>query len=125
MAGSGDLETLRVIRQVRNYLVEFSVVENDPFTYGIQTFCNTALGFLFLGNARYGFSHSKEAIAMLLISSYPILPQSICDQKHYFQPMRFFWSLATEYRYLIPVDADTHKPIRMQAKITILVCLIF
>uniref|UniRef100_A0A914R514 Anaphase-promoting complex subunit 1 n=1 Tax=Panagrolaimus davidi TaxID=227884 RepID=A0A914R514_9BILA len=119
MAGSGDLETLRCIRQVRNHLTDPPSVESDSFIYGVQTFCNTALGFLFLGNARYGFSQSTEATAMLLISSYPIFSQSICDQKHYFQPLRFLWSIATEYRHLTPVDDSSYEAIRMQAKITV------
>lgn len=125
MAGSGDLETLRIIRHVKNYLPENLAVENDPCTYSIQTFCNIALGFLFLGNARYGFSQSNNSIAMLLISSYPIMPQSICDLKHYFQPMRFLWSLATEYRYLIPIDDKTYQPVKMQAKVFVTVCIFF
>jgi hypothetical protein len=119
MAGSGDLETLRCIRQVRNHLTDPPSVESDSFIYGVQTFCNTALGFLFLGNARYGFSQSTEATAMLLISSYPIFSQSICDQKHYFQPLRFLWSIATEYRHLTPVDDSSYEAIRMQAKVTV------
>lgn len=41
-------------------------------------------------------SKSDVAIASLLVAFFPLFPHSILDNRVYFQPMRFLWTLAIE-----------------------------
>uniref|UniRef100_A0A7E4W5X7 Anaphase-promoting complex subunit 1 n=1 Tax=Panagrellus redivivus TaxID=6233 RepID=A0A7E4W5X7_PANRE len=117
MAGSGHLDTMRLIRRMRNYTIESALFQLAPWDYQIHAMCNTALGFLFLGNGRHGIGGRIEDSAMLLISVYPIVSKGPADNLYYFQPMRFFYSLATEERHLVPVDSNTHTEVVMMADI--------
>lgn len=58
------------------------------------------------------------ALASLLISVFPVFPHSLLDNRMYLQPLRFFWTLATETRFLVTVDSETLAPITVNIQIT-------
>uniref|UniRef100_A0AC34RAV0 Anaphase-promoting complex subunit 1 n=1 Tax=Panagrolaimus sp. JU765 TaxID=591449 RepID=A0AC34RAV0_9BILA len=115
MAGSGHLPTLRYLRKLKDYDFKFPSQEVDNYVFPVHAFANMGLGFLFMGNGRYGFSRTNEAVAMLIISLFPIFPHNISDNRCYFQPLRTLWCLSTEFRHLCPVDEEKHSFIKMQA----------
>lgn len=118
MAGSGHLHTLRFLRKIKNFHpTSFPVHEADHTTFSVHTLANMGIGMLFLGNGKYGFSKTNEAIAMLLLSVFPIFPHNIGDNRCYFQPLRFMWCLATEFRHLCPVEDENLQPVKMQATV--------
>lgn len=118
MSGSGHLPTLQFLRKIKNYTEEEETLQDvDSTVFSLHTLANMGIGMLFMGNARYGFAKTNEAIAMLLLSVFPIFSHSISDNRCYFVPMRLLWSLATEYRHLTIIDVDSQTPIRMTATV--------
>lgn len=51
MAGSGDLEVLRICRVLRRRVTEHST-HKDATVYSTQVAVNTAIGFLMMGKGR-------------------------------------------------------------------------
>lgn len=117
MAGSGDLQTTRVLRKIRNILPAESTASlnlpKDNSVHGLHISLNMALGILYLGygkwvekeennrkfgsnSCRYCFSNSNLAVAALVLSLFPLFPHSIMDNRFYFQPIRFLWILAVK-----------------------------
>ncbi|XP_022745935.1 anaphase-promoting complex subunit 1-like isoform X2 [Durio zibethinus] len=80
MAGSGHLQTFRLLRFLRNQ----SSVDGHA-NYGIQMVVSLAIGFLFLGGGMKTFSTSNSSIAALLITLYPRLPTGPNDNRCHLQ----------------------------------------
>ena len=110
MAGSGDLETFRRLRNL--YGETTRNVE-----YGNYMAINMALGFLFLGGGQYAFGNSNLAIACLIVSLYPIFPSGNGDYEVHLQALRHFWTLAVESRCLVVRDVDSHKACKVPVTI--------
>ncbi|XVE99778.1 hypothetical protein REPUB_Repub03eG0230500 [Reevesia pubescens] len=118
MAGSGHLQTFRLLRFLRNR----SSVDGHA-NYGIQMAVSLAIGFLFLGGGMRTFSTSNSSIAALLITLYPRLPtgpnDNRCHLQCIFQAFRHLYVLATEARWLQTVDVDTGLPVYAPLEVTI------
>ncbi|GMI87289.1 pollen calcium-binding protein 1, EMBRYO DEFECTIVE 2771, anaphase promoting complex 1 [Hibiscus trionum] len=114
MAGSGHLQTLRLLRFLRNR----SSVDGHA-NYGIQMVVSLAIGFLFLGGGTRTFSTSNSSIAALLITLYPQLPTGPNDNRCHLQAFRHLYVLATEARWLQTVDVDTGLPVYAPLDVTI------
>uniref|UniRef100_A0A9J2PB42 Anaphase-promoting complex subunit 1 n=1 Tax=Ascaris lumbricoides TaxID=6252 RepID=A0A9J2PB42_ASCLU len=108
MAGSGDLEVLRICRVLRRRVTEHST-HKDATVYSTQVAVNTAIGFLMMGKGRYAFATNDLSIAALVISLFPVAPHNVSDNRTYLQPLRFLWSLAAEERLVEVVDAETDE----------------
>uniref|UniRef100_A0A915BVM4 Anaphase-promoting complex subunit 1 n=1 Tax=Parascaris univalens TaxID=6257 RepID=A0A915BVM4_PARUN len=108
MAGSGDLEVLRMCRVLRRRVTEHST-HKDATVYSTQVAVSTAIGFLMMGKGRYAFATNDLSIAALVISLFPVAPHSVSDNRTYLQPLRFLWSLAAEERLVEVVDAETDE----------------
>ena len=93
MAGTCDVDSFRQLRVLRKR------IEGD-MNYGYNMATNMAIGFLFLGSGAYTFSRSQQAIAALVCSTYPILPDSSSDNRHHLQALRHFYVMAIETRLL-------------------------
>ncbi|KAG7158322.1 Anaphase-promoting complex subunit 1-like [Homarus americanus] len=105
MAGTGDLDVLRIIRYLRSRVGP----SNSTVGYGSHLTIHMALGFLFLGGGRFSLGTSNMAIAALLIACFPKFPTHSNDNRYHLQALRHLYVLAAEPRLLMPVDVDTGR----------------
>lgn len=115
-AGTGLVETMTLLRSLN--LRQRVDVET---TYGSHMALSMALGLLFLGGGRATLSRSKEAIAALVVSLYPMMPLNTADNKYHLQAFRHLYVLAVDTsRHVETVDASSHGscsvPIRVELK---------
>ena len=111
MAGSGDLEILRIFRVLRKRF------ENDIKNYGYNQAIHQSIGFLFLGAGSLTFSSSLQSIAALYITIYPIFPANPNDNEKYLQAMKHFYVLACESRIIETRDIQSNNFVRVPIKI--------
>lgn len=113
MAGTGDLN---IFRRLRRIYARLSDTISNPA--GLQLNNQMAMGILFLGGGQFTFGNGPLALAGLLISFYPLLPEKMSENRFYLQPLRHFWSLAAENRCLVVRDAETRVPLSSPVLIT-------
>lgn len=77
-AGSGDLETLRIIRFLRSRIGS----HYSHVNYGSHMVIHMALGFLYLGAGRFTISQTPEAIGALVCALYPKFPNHSNDNRY-------------------------------------------
>lgn len=114
MAGTGHLETLKLLRFLRRRI--------DPegqVTFGSHMAVSTALGFLFMGGGTHTFSTSNSAVAALLIAMYPRFPVGIGDHRCHLQALRHLWVLAAEPCGVAAMDVDSGQPVRAPLEVTL------
>lgn len=109
MAGSGDLETLRLLRIMYH--------DAKAKSFGSYMAINMALGFLFLGDGQYAFANNNFAIACLVISVYPIFPSQENENDIHLQALRHLWALSIEPRCLVVRDVVTQKPLKVAVEV--------
>ncbi|KMQ87414.1 anaphase-promoting complex subunit 1 [Lasius niger] len=102
MAGTGDLDIMRICRRVRTRLGPAA-----GGTYGSHLAAHMALGLLFLGGGKYTLSNSPSAVAALIISLFPKFPTHSDDNRCHLQALRHLYVLAAEPRIILPRDIDT------------------
>jgi len=103
MAGSGDLETLRLLRSLR-FLV------GEAVRFGNHMAIGSAIGILFLGGGRMSFSDDNASIAALVTSFYPRFPLHTYDNQYHLQALRHLYVLAAEERCIDAFDIDSRSP---------------
>ncbi len=113
MSGSGDLESFKILRILRKRLDS----ETKHSVFGYQQAIHQAIGFLFLGSGSLTFSQTKESIAYLLISTFPIFSNNTNDIDKYLQPLRYLYVLACITKILETRDIDSNKVIKTNLKI--------
>ncbi|OIW16199.1 hypothetical protein TanjilG_18914 [Lupinus angustifolius] len=114
MAGSGHLQTLRLLRFLRS-----RNCADGQSSYGIQMAVSLAIGFLFLGGGMRTFSTNNSSIAALLVTLYPRLPTGPNDNRCHLQAFRHLYVLATEARWIQTVDVDTGLPVYAPLEVTV------
>ncbi|KAM1253481.1 hypothetical protein ACFX2J_041359 [Malus domestica] len=114
MAGSGHLQTFKLLRFLRN-----RNSADGHVNYGVQMAVSLAIGFLFLGGGTRTFSTSNSSVAALLITLYPRLPTGPSDNRCHLQAFRHLYVLATEARWIQTVDVDTGLPVYAPLEVTI------
>ncbi|KAN0065480.1 Anaphase-promoting complex subunit 1 [Thecaphora frezii] len=110
MAGSGDLEVLRMLRMAHGDL-------ESERSYGSHMATHMAIGLLFLGGGRLTLGSSDSAIAALLIALFPRFPDSSTDNRAHLQAFRHLWVLAVEPRLLIAKDIETGEVARVPMRL--------
>lgn len=100
LAGSGDLDALKLLR-----IAHGQRPGHDP--YGSHMATHMALGLLFLGGGRYTLGTSDASIAALLISLYPLFPTRANDNRAHLQAFRHLWFLAVEPRLAVAQDVTS------------------
>ncbi|CEG47463.1 Anaphase-promoting complex (APC), subunit 1 (meiotic check point regulator/Tsg24) [Plasmopara halstedii] len=114
-AGMGHVETLTLLRSIT-----LRQRVDSAMTYGNHMALSMAIGLLFLGGGRATISQSKEAIAALVISLYPMPPINTADNKYHLQAFRHLYVLAVDNtRYLNTVDVDTQETCTVQIDVTL------
>ncbi|KAL6865049.1 hypothetical protein ACP4OV_016200 [Aristida adscensionis] len=114
MAGSGNLQTFRLLRYLRG-----RISAEGHVNYGLQMAVSLAIGFLFLGGGTHTFSTRNSAIAALLVALYPRLPTGPNDNRCYLQAFRHLYVIATEPRWVQTVDVDTELPVYCPIELTV------
>ena len=114
MAGSGDLETFRMLRALHNRDSSKSV----RMTYATSMSLSMAIGFLFLGGGQLSFNTSPKSIAAILISLFPHFPASTSDNRSHLQALRHLYVLGVENRCIEAVDVESweniHCPLEVE-----------
>ncbi|CAH8449658.1 unnamed protein product [Heterobilharzia americana] len=88
-------------------------------SFGLQLLFANTIGLLFLGGGRLTLANTPEAVAMLVISFFPVLPTYAGDNWYHLQALRHLYALATIPRRLCAVDVDTGRVVLsdLQAKL--------
>ncbi|XP_063230624.1 anaphase-promoting complex subunit 1 isoform X1 [Bacillus rossius redtenbacheri] len=103
MAGTGELEVLRMCRYLRSRVGP----TNSVVTYGSHLAAHMALGLLFLGAGRYTLSTAPSAVAAMICAFFPKFPTHSNDNRYHLQALRHLYVLAVEPRLLLPRDIGT------------------
>ncbi|XP_029649484.1 anaphase-promoting complex subunit 1-like [Octopus sinensis] len=106
MAGTGDLDVLRIARALRKRVGP----QHSYATYGSHMAVSMAIGLLFLGGGRYSLSTKPEAIAAMLCAFFPKFPTHSIDNRYHLQAFRHLYVLAAEPRVLIPENVISRQP---------------
>ena len=118
MAGSGDLDVLRLCRYLRSRV---GGAYGGYVTYGSQMAVSMALGLLFMGGGKYSFKTDALSVALMLAAFYPQFPVESNDNRFHLQAFRHLYVLAAEPRLLLPRDVDTNEfcyvPIEIKLKV--------
>ena len=112
MAGTGDVSSLRVLREVDKRAAASS-------SYGHAMGVRAALGLLCLGGGRATLSRSDAAIAALLASVMPHWPTGSAQNSFWPQAARGLWPLAVDARCADAVDVDTLAPVGVPLRIVL------
>ncbi|KAK6181291.1 hypothetical protein SNE40_009178 [Patella caerulea] len=116
MAGTGNLEVLRLCRMLRKRVGP----QHVHATYGSHMAISMALGMLFLGGGKYTFKTTPDAIGVMLCAFYPKFPTHSNDNRYHLQAFRHLYVLAAEPRLLLPRDVDqglaSYVPIQIRFK---------
>jgi anaphase-promoting complex subunit 1 len=94
MAGTGDLQCLKLFRALRLRVTPPTAAPGVALTYGHHTAVALALGLLFLGGGAMTLSNEPQAAACLLLALWPTLPTSSTDNRRHLQALRHFYVLA-------------------------------
>ena len=106
MAGSGNLEILRICRYLRSRI---GTTSQAIVHYGSHMAIHMTIGLLFLGGGRYTLSNSPKAVAALLCAFFPKFPSHSNDNRYHLQAFRHFYVLATEPRLFLPKSILTNE----------------
>ncbi|XP_063684048.1 anaphase-promoting complex subunit 1-like isoform X2 [Bolinopsis microptera] len=118
MAGTGNLELMRLIRKLRKRIVPVNTYGHNFVTYGCHMGIHMSLGLLFLGGGRYTLKRDNESVAALFLSLYPIFQTCQDDNTYHLQAFRHLWVIAAQPRLLITVDEHTNTPCYVPVTIT-------
>lgn len=106
VAGTGNLDLLSRLKVLHGRV--------GPQTqYGDHMPIHMAMGLLYAGIGGYTISSSMEATAGLLCAFYPFYPIAADDNRYYLQAFRHLWVIAMDMRWLMPLDVETGKPVRV------------
>lgn len=115
MAGSGDLEVMRICRYLRSRVgPSFAHV-----TYGSQMAINMSMALLFMGGGRYSLKTDSLSIALMLCAFYPAFPVDSNDNRFHLQAFRHLYVLASEPRLLLSKNVDTGEFCYVPVEITL------
>ena len=109
MAGSGDIDSLRIIRELR--------WKADESTYGGHMALNMATGWLFLGGGNASLRRDQVSVATLLFSMCPRFPSRTLDNQYHIQAMRHLYAIAVEWRNLRVLDVQTGESLSVPVDI--------
>ncbi|XP_054720739.1 LOW QUALITY PROTEIN: anaphase-promoting complex subunit 1-like [Uloborus diversus] len=113
MAGTGDLEVIRICRHLRSRIGQAS----SYVLYGSHMVTHMALGLLFLGGGRYSLSTSPLSIGALVCAFFPKFPQHSNDNRYHLQAFYHLYVLAIEPRVIIPRLLGANKPVYINIKV--------
>lgn len=104
MAGTGDVETLKLLRAIRWKC-------DEAVRYGTHMAIGSAIGLLFLGGGTFTLGTEPEDIAALVMAFFPRFPVSTSDNQYHLQALRHCYALAVKRRLLEAIDIDTKEKV--------------
>jgi anaphase-promoting complex subunit 1 len=110
MAGSGDLDTLRLLKMIRWRCTEES-------RYGHHMMYGMAIGLLFLGGGTCTVGRSPEDLAALVTAFYPRYPVATSDNEYHLQALRHLYALAVKRQDILAVDIDTNEQVDLPVRL--------
>lgn len=110
MAGSGDLDTLRLLKMIRWRCEEQS-------KYGHHMMYGMAIGLLFLGGGTFTVGRSPEDLAALITAFYPRFPVTTSDNEYHLQALRHLYALAVKRQDILAVDIDTNELVALPVRV--------
>ena len=143
MAGTGDVETFRVLRGRARAWTRRRDDDDERrrprrrrrrrrrratggsggvsgLSFGAHAAIASAIGFLFLGGGTMTFSTDNASVAALWMATYPRFPQNASDNRCHLQAFRHLYALAARRRLLRAVDAaagvDVTAPVEMRVR---------
>jgi len=102
MAGTGDLETLRLLKVLR-WKCDDSVMYGNHMAYA------AAIGLLFLGGGSCTLGREPADIAALLIAFFPRFSAETSDNQYHLQALRHLYVLALRNRKIEAIDIDSKE----------------
>lgn len=113
MAGTGDLDTLRLFKIIRWR-------SDEEIRHGSHMSIASAIGILFLGGGMCTLGTSAEDIAALVAAFFPRYPMDSVDNKYYLQALRHLYALAVKRRYVRTFDVDSGEEVSVSVKVSIM-----
>jgi anaphase-promoting complex subunit 1 len=111
LAGTGDLDALRVFKILRWRA-------DSESQYGIHMIFAMSIGLLFVGGGACTLGRASEDIAALVIAFFPRFPASSWDNQYHLQALRHVYALAVKRSELRAVDVDTKENVSLTVKIS-------
>jgi len=111
MAGTGDLDVLRLLKVLRWRC-------DEEIQYGSHMAFSAAIGLLFLGGGTHTLGRDPEDIAALLLAFYPRYPSSTSDNQYHLQALRNLYALATKRRDITAIDVDTDETVFVPVEVS-------
>lgn len=111
-AGTGDLETLKLLKILRWRC-------DEQVKYGTHMSYAMAIGLLFLGGGTCTLGREPEDIAALVIAFFPRFPLTTTDNQYHLQALRHLYALAVKRRDLRFVDVDTGEIVPIPVEVSI------
>ena len=112
MAGSGDLDSLRLLKLIR-WRCE------DDTKYGTHMSIGAAIGLLFLGGGMSTLGRSNQDVAALVMAFFPRFPATASENSFHLQALRHFYALAVKRRDIRAINVDTSEQVCVQAEVRI------
>ena len=112
LAGTGDLDTLRLFKVLRWRC-------DEEINYGNHMAYGEAIGLLFLGGGTCTLGREPEDIAALLMSFYPRYPSTTSDNQYHLQALRNLYALAVKRREIRAIDVDTGESVFVPVQVKI------
>lgn len=112
MAGTGDLDSFRLIRSLRWKC-------DDSTLYGAHMAFGAAIGLLFLGGGKCTLGSSPEDVAVLIAAFYPHFPILSSDNQYHLQALRHLYVLASHERILEAFDVDRNEKVCIPIELSI------
>ena len=109
MAGTGDVNCLRIFRELRWKV--------DDVVYGTHLALGHAIGLLFLGGGTCSVRRDPLSIACLLIALCPRYPSRSIDNQYHLQALRHLYAMSVESRVLRTVDVDTGRAVSVDVRV--------
>eukprot|EP00546_Thalassionema_frauenfeldii_P016295 CAMPEP_0178895458 /NCGR_PEP_ID=MMETSP0786-20121207/600_1 /TAXON_ID=186022 /ORGANISM="Thalassionema frauenfeldii, Strain CCMP 1798" /LENGTH=442 /DNA_ID=CAMNT_0020565695 /DNA_START=188 /DNA_END=1516 /DNA_ORIENTATION=+ len=110
MAGTGDLDTLRLFKIIRWR-------SDEEIRHGSHMSIASAIGILFLGGGMCTFGTSAKDIAALVAAFFPRYPMDSVDNKYHLQALRHLYALAVKRRHVRTFDVDSGEEVSVSIKI--------
>eukprot|EP00597_Dinobryon_sp_UTEXLB2267_P010954 CAMPEP_0170103926 /NCGR_PEP_ID=MMETSP0020_2-20130122/3807_1 /TAXON_ID=98059 /ORGANISM="Dinobryon sp., Strain UTEXLB2267" /LENGTH=1561 /DNA_ID=CAMNT_0010327631 /DNA_START=662 /DNA_END=5347 /DNA_ORIENTATION=+ len=108
-AGSGDLESVRLLRELRWKVEDVS--------FGSHLALSMAIGLLFLAGGTFSLQRDSVSTASLLLALCPRFPSRTVDNQYHLQALRHLYVLATENRALHTIDVDSGLPVTLDVEV--------
>lgn len=113
MAGTGDMEILQLLRELR-WLCD------EDIRYGTHMSYGAAIGLLFLGGGSCTLGNEPEDIASLVMAFFPCFPSATCDNQYHLQALRHVYALAVRQRSIETIDIDSNQPVFVPVEVSII-----